>query len=156
MIRRIAVSALLLSAASLLTVSPVGAGSSPDTGTTTLIAFLSGSNERPNPGDPDAFGRATITIRDATNQICLTMWWQKVDGTLSGLHIHIAPPGSPGPIVVPFTTPPTGSQWTYQCRTVENEALLDNIAANPQQYYINLHSTPLYPGGALRGQLEFL
>lgn len=38
--------------------------------------------------------------------------------------------------------------------TAENEALLDNIGANPQQYYLNLHSTPLFPAGAIRGQLE--
>jgi hypothetical protein len=35
-----------------------------------------------------------------------------------------------------------------------DEALLDDIAANPQNYYINLHSTPTYPGGAIRGQLQ--
>jgi hypothetical protein len=119
-----------------------------------LIAHLNGANERPGPGDPDAFGRATITINDATNRLCLTMWWFRVDGTLSGLHIHLAPPTAPGPIVVPFQVP-TGIS-TYQCVTVQNEALLDNIAANPGQYYINLHSVPLYPGGAIRGQLTRL
>jgi len=35
-----------------------------------------------------------------------------------------------------------------------NEALLDNIAANPGQYYINIHTTPTYPAGAIRGQLQ--
>jgi hypothetical protein len=121
-----------------------------------LIAYMNGANERPGPGDPDAFGRATITIDDETNRLCLTLWWRNVDGTPSGLHIHLAPPTSPGPIVVPFQTPPAGTSSTYQCVTVENEALLDNIAANPGQYYINLHSTPLYAGGAIRGQLQRL
>lgn len=152
--RRIAISALLISATTLaLIVSPVGAGTSPGGTTTSLIAYMSGSEERPNPGDPDAIGRATITIRPATDQVCLTLWWHNVDGTLSGLHIHEAPPGSPGPVVVPFAVPPTGSRWTYQCVT-DSDA--DRIAANPQNFYINLHSTPLYPGGALRGQLQFL
>ena len=53
--------------------------------------------------------------------------------------------------MVPFNAPT--SQNDYQCRVVGNEALLDNIAANPHQYYINLHNTP-FPGGALRGQLQ--
>ena len=119
-----------------------------------IVAHMNGANERPGPGDPDAFGRATITIDDETNRLCLTMWWQRVDGTLSGLHIHLAPPTAPGPVVVPFQVPAPGAVWTYQCVTVANEALLDNIAANPGQYYINLHSTPLFPGGAIRGQLQ--
>ncbi len=160
MIRRIALSAVLVSAIALMGVSPVGAGeAAPDpnpTGNTYLIAYMTGGQERPGPGDPDAFGRAIITIRDDINQLCVTMWWANVDGTPSGFHIHLAPPGSPGPIVIPFATPAPGSRFTYQCVTVANEALLDNIATNPQQYYINLHTTPLYPGGALRGQLQFL
>jgi hypothetical protein len=121
-----------------------------------LIADLTGAAERPGPGDPDAFGRATITIDDETNRLCLTMWWRNVSGTLSGLHIHIAPPTGPGPIVVPFATPPASATFTYQCVVVENEALLDNIAANPGQYYINLHSTPSFGPGAIRGQLRSL
>ncbi|HEX2023273.1 MAG TPA: CHRD domain-containing protein, partial [Acidimicrobiales bacterium] len=129
------------------TPSPAGADDA------TLVAFLTGAAERPGPGDPDAFGQATITINDAANQLCLALTWTAVDGTPSGLHIHVAPPTAPGPIVVPFATP--GSTPFSQCVIVGDEALLDNIAANPLQYYINLHSVPLYPGGAIRGQLQF-
>lgn len=121
-----------------------------------LIAYMNGASERPGPGDPDAFGRATVTIDDETNRLCLTMWWRNVDGTPSGLHIHFAPPTAPGPVVVPFQVPPAGSGHTYQCVTVANEALADNIAANPQQYYVNFHTAPSFPGGAIRGQLQFL
>ncbi len=120
----------------------------------TIVAYLTGAAERPGPGDPDALGLALITIDDAANQLCLAMVWDRVDGTLSGLHIHLAPPEARGPIAVPFATPPTGSNRTFQCVTVANEAVLDDIAENPEKYYINLHSTPLYPGGAIRGQLE--
>ncbi len=118
-----------------------------------LRTTLTGAAERPGPGDPDASGTATVYIDDDTNRICLQMSWSNVDGTLSGLHIHLAPPESPGPVVIGFTTPPTGTTSTFQCRSVSDEALLDNLSVNPQQYYLNLHSTPLYPGGAIRGQL---
>jgi hypothetical protein len=64
----------------------------------------------------------------------------------------VAPPESAGPIVVPFSNPTT-NQFS-QCVTVANEALLDNIAANPQQYYINLHTQPFFGPGAIRGQLQ--
>ncbi len=117
----------------------------------TLVAYMTGANERPNPGDPDGVGRAVITINDDTNTICVATQFTGIDMPLTGYHIHVAPPTEAGPVVVPFT-PPT-SQNSYECRVVENEALLDNIAANPHQYYINLHNTP-FPGGALRGQLQ--
>jgi hypothetical protein len=150
MLRRVALCVLVLaSAAVAAAASPAGADDA------RLVAYMTGAAERPNPGDPDAVGRAYITINDATNQLCLVLQWTRVDGTLSGLHIHIAPTTSSGPIVVPFSTPPSASTGQFrQCVTVANETTLDNIAANPGAYYINLHSTPLYPGGALRGQLQ--
>ncbi|HEX2024420.1 MAG TPA: CHRD domain-containing protein [Acidimicrobiales bacterium] len=141
--------ALMSSAALVATVSPAGAADA------RITAILTGAAERPGPGDPDAIGRAYITINDAANQLCLYFQWARVDGTLSGLHIHIAPPNAPGPIVVPFQTPPPRSSGNFrQCVTVANETLLDNIAANPQQYYINLHSAPQFGPGAIRGQLQ--
>ena len=150
MLRRVALCVLVLSSAAMVAAaSPAAADDA------RIIAFMTGAAERPGPGDPDAVGRAYITINDAANQLCLTLQWTRVDGTLSGLHIHIAPPTTSGPIVVPFPNPPSASSGVYRrCVTVGNEALLDNIAANPQQYYINLHSTPRYPGGAIRGQLQ--
>ena len=120
-----------------------------------LYTVMTGAAERPGPGDPDAVGQAYITINDAANTICLTLQYTNVDGTPSGLHIHFAPPTAPGPVVVPFAAPKTpGSGVHSQCVVVENEALLDNIAANPGQYYINLHSTPSFGPGAIRGQLK--
>lgn len=117
-----------------------------------LVAFMTGAAERPGPGDPDGVGRAVITINDANNQLCLQLQFFNVTLPTTGLHIHFAPPEAPGPIVVPFANPTT-NQFT-QCVTVENEALLDNIAANPQQYYINLHTLPGFGPGAIRGQLQ--
>ena len=117
-----------------------------------LYAIMTGAAERPGPGDPDGIGRAVITITDATNQLCLALQFTNVTLPTTGLHIHIAPPTAPGPVVVPFTPPATNQ--VYQCVTVPDEALLDNIAANPQQYYINLHTLPLYGAGAIRGQLQ--
>lgn len=156
MIRRILLCAVLVSVATLqLTVSPVAGGVSNENRTTYLVADLSGANERPGPGDLDAFGKAYVVVRDATNQVCLAMWWQNVDGTPSGLHIHIAPPTEPGPVVVPFAVPPPGTRHTYQCVTVNNEAVIDGLIANPQQYYVNLHSLPSFAPGAIRGQLRF-
>ncbi len=119
-----------------------------------IVAYLTGEAERPGPGDPDGVGRAYITTHLATNQVCLVLQWANVDGTLSGLHIHRAPATSPGPIVVGFATPSGGSGHLRQCARVPDSEALHNIAHNPQQHYINLHSTPLYGAGAIRGQLR--
>lgn len=159
MIRKFTVSVMLASAATLLaTISPVAADDA------ILRADLTGAAERPGPGDPDASGTAWIFIDDDTNQICLFMRWRNVDPTLSGLHIHRAPATDPGPIVVPFQTPPPAvSGSTFQCTTdirsgntgLTPEQILDEMSVSPHLYYINLHSTPLYGPGAIRGQLQF-
>ena len=144
--RRIASFALVACFTGLLGASPAVADDA------RLIATMTGAAERPGPGDPDGIGRAVITINDAANQLCLALQFANVTLPTTGLHIHLAPLESPGPVVVPFANPTTNQ--VYQCVTVENEALLDNIAANPQQYYINLHTQPLYAAGAIRGQLQ--
>ena len=129
----------------------LGVGGPAAAASATLVAYITGAEERPNPGDPDGIGRAVVFINDAIYTVCVATQFTGIDMPLTGYHIHIAPPGAPGPIVVPFNAPT--SQNDYQCRGVENEALLDNVAANPHQYYINLHNAP-FPGGARRGQLQ--
>ena len=145
MIRKLVVLALSVFALVASATVPAGADDA------ILKTHLTGAAERPGPGDPDASGDATIYIDDDTNRLCLSLTFSNVDGTPSGLHIHFAPPTAPGPVVIPFTAP-TGNRF-FQCVSVANEELLDNLSVNPQQYYLNLHSTPLYPGGAIRAQL---
>jgi hypothetical protein len=130
----------------LLAVSPASADDA------RLVAYMTGAAERPGPGDPDGIGRSVITINDAANQLCVVLQFANVTTPTSGFHIHEAGLESPGPIRVPFANPTT-NQFS-QCVTVESEALLDNIAANPQQYYINLHTQPSFGPGAIRGQLQ--
>ncbi len=131
----------------------VGAGTGPaSAGDAYLTTILTGAAERPGPGDPDGIGRAVITIRDDNNQLCLSLQFWNVTIPTTGLHIHLAPPTAAGPVVVPFANPTT--YQTYQCVTVANEALLDEIAANPGNFYINLHTLPGFAAGAIRGQLR--
>lgn len=143
--RKIAVFALAVGAMVTGVASPAVADDA------VLRATLTGAAEAPGPGDPDASGRAWVFIDDDSNNLCLFLSFSNVDGTLSGLHIHEAPPGVAGPVVVPFAVP-TGTS-TFQCVNVADEALLDDIAANPGDYYLNLHSQPDFGPGAIRGQL---
>ena len=91
-------------------------------------------------------GSATVTIRLGTSTLCHTL-------TVSGLvdveaaHIHR---GSTGDIVVPLTTPTTGS--SSGCDTVA-KALLQEIIRNPGAFYVNVH-TKTFPAGEIRGDLS--
>jgi hypothetical protein len=81
-------------------------------------------------------------------QICYTL---SVTGILpaTAAHIHEAPAGMAGGVVVGLEAPTDGS--SSGCVMVSREEAKD-IAKNPENYYVNVHNMP-YPGGALRGQL---
>lgn len=90
-------------------------------------------------------GSASITIRLGLMQLCHTL-------TVTGLtdvtaaHIHRA---STGAVVVPLTTPTTGS--SSGCSTVE-KALLQEIVRSPGAFYVNVH-TSSHPNGQIQGNL---
>jgi hypothetical protein len=65
-------------------------------------------------------------------------------------HIHQAPKGVNGPIVVPLIAPIGGS--SAGCATVD-PLLGQAIADEPRGFYVNVHTT-MFPGGAIRGQLK--
>jgi hypothetical protein len=111
---------------------------------------LSGAQERPGPGDPNGTGRAVITIRDDT--ICYQVQVRLV-APVTAAHIHEAPAGAPGDVVVPLVGTwrgsPNGAQVLRGCVT-SDEA--DEIRGDPAEYYVNVH-TGEFPAGAVRGQL---
>ena len=87
--------------------------------------------------------------------------------TATGLHIHNAAAGVNGPIVIPTDVNGTDKslaidatgrmriQKQVQFPTTSPAVAVSTIqdmAANPQNYYVNIHTT-VSPGGAMRGQL---
>ena len=112
----------------------------------TFTVRLTGSQEAPNPGDPDAAGFARVTVDTASNRICFVL---QVSGMApaTAAHIHEAPPGVAGPVVQPLRPPTNGR--SAGCLT-SSEA--DDIAADPGDYYVNVHNSQ-FPSGAVRGQL---
>ena len=105
---------------------------------------LDGSQEVP-PGDSDGYGVAHLTIDDSTDPPTID-WFIEVFniGTLTGDHIHKAPAGSNGSIVVDFEKNLSGSGL--------QDADLTGVLNDPTGHYVNVH-TDEFPRGAIRGQI---
>jgi hypothetical protein len=119
-----------------------------------LSTTLTGAEEAPGPGDPDATGEADLRLNQGQERICFEVSWTDVDGTVFAAHIHQAPVGVPGPIVVPlFEGSFAGTSAVSDCVDVA-KGLVKDIRKHPAEYYVNVHSTPGFEAGAVRGQLS--
>ena len=108
-------------------------------------------------GDPDATGTAVLRLHPRAGKLCYTI---KVRGLaapsepapgVGDAHIHRTSDGS---IAVDLATDFDKADGFYiatGCVSV-SDALLREIIADPDAFYINIHNTP-YPGGALFGTL---
>lgn len=73
--------------------------------------------------------------------------------TIVAGHIHLAPVGVTGPVVVPlFSGSITPKRETLRARTQLAPDLAQALRDNPDAYYVNYHSTA-FPGGFIRAQL---
>ena len=114
--------------------------------------------------DADGRGKATVRIDAAAGLVCFDLSFRD-SGTPNRAHIHAGDASTAGDIVVPFfdinTTPtalnPRHDELESKSRTegcvTADPALLAEIAANPGNYYVNLHNAR-FPAGSMRGQLD--
>ena len=96
-------------------------------------------------GDPDGSGMAELIVDAFDGYI----WWDISVSDIAPVtidHIHNAPAGSAGPIVVNFDGMLMGEKAI-------DTGLAQNIVENSEQYYVNLHNS-VYPAVAVRGQLS--
>lgn len=140
---------LVLSAAALAAVTvaaPAQAGGRP------LSADLTGAAEVGTAGDPDAAGTADVTVNPGTGEVCFEITLTGADPVILG-HIHEAPAGSNGGVVVDFSlTQADFVDGTAAGCVVVDRALAKEILTDSDGYYVNVHSTG-FPAGAVRGQL---
>ena len=115
---------------------------------TKFTAKLAGSNEVGG-GDPNGAGTAAVKMRGT--EICFDLKWSGFEAIMS--HIHKAPAGTNGDVVVPFFTSesPLDANSKSGCVTAK-ASVVKAIEAKPSNYYVNVHS-PEFPKGAARGQL---
>lgn len=110
-----------------------------------LGAKLTGKREVPK-GSPVGHGIVNVNLKAATGKVCWTFQIVGLRGMMSA-HIHRAPAGKAGPVVVPL-----GGNYKAKGCISASKKTIRAIESNPNAYYVNVH-TAKYPAGAIRGQL---
>ena len=105
-----------------------------------------------------AKGHTLIKVRaDGTIQF-KTKILNKAHETFFAGHIHEAPVGSAGSVVVPLFVPPASATSARQIKqsgvaTPNAGTTGAELCQNPSAFYVNYHTTA-FMGGAIRGQLH--
>lgn len=145
---------LALAAITALAVLVTGGAVWADQSGRPLATPLTGAAEVPGPGDSDASGRASIALNQGLGTVCFDVSWADVDGTVFASHIHLGTADVAGPVVVTlFAGSFAGTDSASGCVEDVDRDLIKAIRQDPSAYYVNVHSTPNFPGGAVRGQL---
>ena len=133
--------------------------------TATWRANLSGANERPNPANTPATGRAWFTDHGTT-----ITYYMQYDGLLANAtaaHIHRGTADVAGPIMVPLQVVPGQTSGVVSGTIDMTQADISAEAGtqppselrtlmNTGGVYVNVHSAPSPPGfpaGEIRGQI---
>lgn len=145
---------LLSSLAASAALIATAAIAQPKQGGVKFTATMTGAQEVPGPGDANGTGTAILRVNPGLPQICYTINVANIDGTINVAHIHVIDPATGfGPPVVNLQPPFTGT--SSACATAPNVTRAEAMAIikNPQNYYVNIHSTA-FPNGAVRGGLR--
>ena len=108
------------------------------------VTTLSGAEGVPS-ADPDGRGFASIWLNHGQGEICWEISFANIEDPFAA-HIHAAPAGVNGPVIVPLNPISAGC-------TGADPGLIKAIIQNPELYYVNVHNAP-FPGGVIRGQLS--
>jgi hypothetical protein len=155
--RRLVIVAIMTMILSAVGAVMTASGALADPKTATFTIQLSGAAEvcptAPGTCGGPGTGTATIEIDRNARTLCYAITTQNVALPLLAAHIHVAPVGEAGPVVVPlFTQPVNAATVPRTCLTGLDKNLLKDIIRNPENYYVNVHNAP-FPNGAVRGQL---
>jgi hypothetical protein len=122
-----------------------------------LHAKLTAKDETP-PTTSAATGHTQVKVRnDGTIEFKTQINNRNNENFVAG-HIHQAPVGVAGPIVVPLFVPPAPPTSLRQIKqsgvaTPNAGTTAADLCQDPGAYYVNYHTT-VFPLGAIRGQLR--
>ncbi len=148
----------LLAACAVAAPAASAAPAKSGTGTMCVLhAKLAAKNETTG-STSTAKGHTQIKVRNDGTIEFKTQIFNKNHETFIAGHIHQAPPGVAGPIVVPLfvsPSPQTSVRHIKQSGIATPNAGTTgaDLCANPSAYYVNYHTTA-FAGGAIRGQLH--
>jgi CHRD domain len=111
----------------------------------------SGADEAPDPGEEGATIEADMTIDTESGAITYTVTLAGNSEDAAAAHIHRAPPGEAGDVVVPLDHAAINAG--EEASATADPALAAEIATSPGEFYVNVHSAS-FPGGFARAQLE--
>lgn len=122
-----------------------------------FTAALKGSEEVPSV-TTDGSGTASAALDEAGTTLRVEGTYTDLSGAPVAGHIHEAPRGENGPVVVPLTltpdeTDPTSGTFSVEAPIGEGEGQLSAATLAENGYYLNLH-TEENPDGEIRGQLS--
>jgi CHRD domain len=148
---------LVAACVALALVAGTAPAKNPKGTTCVLHAKLAAKNETTG-STSLAKGHTTIKVRTSGTIEFKTKILNKAHETFVAGHIHKAPVGVAGPIVVPLFVAPSPSTDARQIKqrgiaTPNAGTTGADLCAKPGDYYVNYHTTA-FPGGAIRGQLH--
>jgi hypothetical protein len=94
---------------------------------------------------------AHLRLNPGQEEVCFDLAVSNITLPATGAHIHRGTATQFGGIVVHLAAP--GTSGTSSGCVPADRALLLDIIHNPEQYYVNVHTLPLYGAEAVRGQL---
>lgn len=113
---------------------------------------LSGANEVEAPGDDDGWGLGAVGV--GADSVVYYIWVTDLAAPTAA-HIHAAPAGANGGVVIDFeavfTDAGDGSHVAYG-EVSAGAGTLASLLDDPTAYYINVHNAD-HPAGAVRGQV---
>jgi hypothetical protein len=115
----------------------------------TVVAYaLANSSEETPATDSKGTGFGRFVLSQDRTRLLYEIRMSGLSGPVIGMHLHLAPRGIPGDVVVPLDTPVNGE--SIGCKE-GIPADIANAFIN-QGLYLNIH-TPKHPGGEIRGQV---
>ena len=118
---------------------------------TSFKSNLNGSQEVPTPTNLNCTGTGTLTL-NADNTITCSVTFSGLTGPAAAAHIHQAPPGVAGGIIIGLTVPAGGAS-PATCPTPAPTLTADQLTALRQgNLYFNVHTSG-NPSGECRGQI---
>lgn len=120
----------------------------------TFTAALNGASEAP-PNASLASGNASAVYDDASGQFSIAGTFSGLSAPATAAHVHNAPPGVSGPVVLPLTLVPGGTTSGVFFGVAPTLTTTEAAQLLAGSWYVNVHDAT-FPGGEIRGQLTLV